>query len=156
MKRLLFGVGVALFAAQCAPHGVAGAETFDTSHGPVEITAEVTGLSRPWGFAFLPGGALLITERPGALRIWDGALSAPIRGLPSLDSAGQGGLLDVALARNFAASGEIYFSYAARTGNAAQTRVARARLDRSALALRDVQVIFAQEPAQPAVSQFRM
>lgn len=154
MKQLLMGFAVSFFAAQCAPHGVAGAETFETSHGAVKISAEVTGLNRPWGFVFLPDGALLITERPGALRIWDGTLSAPISGLPPLYSSGQGGLLDVALAQNFAASGEIYFSYAARTGNAAQTRVARARLDRAALALRDVEVIFAQQPAQQTGHHF--
>lgn len=140
--------------APAAPAVAAVAERFDTSHGAVEVTAEVTGLDRPWSFAFLPDGALLITERPGAMRIWDGTLSDAIDGLPELMARGQGGLLDVALARDFADSGEIYFSYSSYADGGAQTRVARARLDRDALALRDVTVIFRQEPAQQTGHHF--
>ena len=57
------------------------------------------GLEHPWGLAFLPDGAMLVTERPGRLRlIRDGVLDpAPIPGTPEVYASGQGGLLDVAL-----------------------------------------------------------
>ena len=60
----------------------------------------------PWGLAFLPDGRLLVTERPGRLRFIgkDGRVSPPIKGVPEVRVAGQGGLLDVALSPDFAAS----------------------------------------------------
>ncbi|MGB0410918.1 MAG: PQQ-dependent sugar dehydrogenase [Pikeienuella sp.] len=154
MQRARFQIALLAATLLCYSGYGATADRYDTSHGPVEISAQVTGLSKPWAFVFLPDGALLITERSGALRIWDGTLSTPIAGLPPLFPFGQGGLLDVALANDYTTSGEIYFSYAARTRDAAQTRVARARLDRQAMTLRDVTVIFAQEPPQQTGHHF--
>ncbi|MBL0929563.1 MAG: PQQ-dependent sugar dehydrogenase, partial [Alphaproteobacteria bacterium] len=73
------------------------------------------GLENPWAVAFLPNGDALITERPGRLRLYtNGALRAePIAGLPQVYASGQGGLLDVALAPDFATTGEIYLTMAA-------------------------------------------
>lgn len=88
-------------------------------------------LEHPWGMAFLPGGGMLVTERPGRLRLIDeaGRLDPkPIAGVPEVWARGQGGLLDVALAPDFAESRLVYLSYAAPVGNGAATRVARARL----------------------------
>ena len=104
-------------------------------------------LEHPWGLAFLPDGRMLVTERAGRLRIasQDGTLSAPLDGVPEVYAEGQGGLLDVALAPDFAQSRMIYLSYAEpgeRRG--AGTTVARAR--RGADRLEDVQVVFRQEP----------
>jgi glucose/arabinose dehydrogenase len=72
------------------------------------------GLVHPWGMAFLPDGRLLVTERPGRMRIVgkDGKLSPPLQGVPKVYASGQGGLLDVQLGPDFATSGLIYFSYA--------------------------------------------
>ncbi len=64
-----------------------------------DVVTVVEGLQNPWGMAFLPGGKMLVTERPGRLRVVtaDGKLSEPVAGLPAVDARNQGGLLDVAL-----------------------------------------------------------
>jgi aldose sugar dehydrogenase len=102
----------------------------------------VGGLEHPWGMAFLPDGDLLITERPGRLRILrDGALDpTPLEGVPEVYASGQGGLLDVALDPDFSTNRLIYLSYAAEGVGGAGTRVARARLGDGRL--EDLQVIF--------------
>ncbi|WP_119353112.1 PQQ-dependent sugar dehydrogenase [Azohydromonas sediminis] len=106
------------------------------------------GLQNPWGLAFLPDGRMLVTERPGRLRIVerDGTLGAPLAGLPPVVASGQGGLLDVVLDPKFADNRLVYWSYSepATDGNGNSTAVARGRLDGNRLA--DVQVIFRQQP----------
>ena len=104
------------------------------------------GLEHPWGLAFLPDGGILITERPGRLRLYkDGALqSEPIAGVPEVVARGQGGLLDVALHPDFAGNGLVYLSYAGAGEDGAGTEVARARFDGAAL--QDLAVIFRAEP----------
>src|SRR3990167_7193151 len=69
-----------------------------------DVVNVIEGLENPCGMAFLPGGKMLITERPGRLRVLgtDGRLSTPVTGLPPVDARGQGGLLDVALDPGFA------------------------------------------------------
>ncbi len=109
-------------------------------------TVLASGLEQPWSLAFLPDGRMLMTERAGRLRVFaDGALQpAPIKGLPPMHVAGQGGLLDVMPATDFAESGWIYFSYAHGTHAASTTRLARGRLVDDAL--HDVQVLFSALP----------
>ena len=70
------------------------------------------GLEHPWGMAELPDGSWLVTERPGRLRLVapDGALSAPVKGLPKVWAEGQGGLLDVAVRDDFAATRRVWWS----------------------------------------------
>ncbi|MCI1192693.1 PQQ-dependent sugar dehydrogenase [Calidifontimicrobium sp. SYSU G02091] len=106
------------------------------------------GLQHPWGLAFLPDGRMLVTERPGRLRIVerDGTLGAPLAGLPPVVASGQGGLLDVAVDPKFADNHLVYWSYSepAPDGSGNSTAVARGRLDGNRLA--DVQVIFRQQP----------
>jgi glucose/arabinose dehydrogenase len=111
------------------------------------------GLENPWAIAFLPDGRKLVTERPGRLRILgaDGKLSPPVAGLPPVAAVGQGGLLDIALAPDFAGSRHIYFTYAEpRDGGLNGTSVAHARLveEKGAARLDDLKVIFRQEPAR--------
>jgi glucose/arabinose dehydrogenase len=120
------------------------------------------GLQRPWGLAFLPGfereGRMLVTERPGRLRIVaaKGRLGAPIDGVPKVDARGQGGLLDVALDPKFADNALVYLSYSepgegderGRNG----TAVARGRLEGERLA--DVQVVFRQRPKIASTNHF--
>ncbi len=100
------------------------------------------GLEHPWAMAFLPGGDLLITERPGRLRLLrDGVLDpTPIAGVPEVYDSGQGGLLDVALDPDFASNRLIYLSYAAQGEASAGTRVARGRLGDGRL--EELEVIF--------------
>ncbi len=89
------------------------------------------GLEHPWGMDWLPNGDLLVTERPGRLRIVkNGKLEPqPIQGIPEVLAVGQGGLLDVAVHPNFSENGYIYLTYASGTRNNNQTRVARAILE---------------------------
>ncbi len=121
----------------------------DSSLGPLALETVAEGLVTPWSVAFLPDGRYLVTERPGRMRVIeaDGRLSEPIAGLPKVHARGQGGLLDVALAPDFATSGIIYFSYAEPVDDKARTAVMRARLDLDGLRLESAERIFAQHPA---------
>ena len=82
------------------------AQEFSTERGPIRVVTVSRGLEHPWGLAFLPDGRMLVTERPGRVRLVarDGTLSAPLAGVPRVEAGGQGGLLDVALAPDFATS----------------------------------------------------
>ena len=118
-----------------------------------DVVTVVEGLQNPWSLAFLPGGKMLITERPGRLRVVsaDGKLSAPVTGLPAVDARGQGGLLDVVLDPAFAKNGQIYWSYAepAAEQGVNNTAVAKGRFvdDAAAPRVEQVQVIYHQRPS---------
>jgi glucose/arabinose dehydrogenase len=116
----------------------------------VDVITVAEGLQNPWGMVFLPDGRMLVTERPGRLRVVtaDGKLSPAVAGLPAVDARNQGGLLDVTLDPNFAANRLIYWSYAEpQQGGANNTAVARGRfVDASAPRVDNVQVIFHQVP----------
>ena len=119
-----------------------------------DVVTVAEGLVNPWSLAFLPGGQMLVTERPGRLRVLgaDGKLSAPVTGLPAVDARGQGGLLDVVLDPGFAKNRLIYWSYAEpKAGQAGvnNTAVARGKFVDDAVAPRveDMQVIYHQRPS---------
>ncbi len=122
------------------------------------VVTVAEGLVNPWGMAFLPGGRMLVTERPGRLRIvgTDGKLSAPVAGLPAVDARGQGGLLDVTLHPDFARNRLVYWSYAEpRDSGRNNTAVARGRLvDGAEPRLENVQVIFHQSPSMVSVQHY--
>ncbi|MDX1484285.1 MAG: PQQ-dependent sugar dehydrogenase [Alphaproteobacteria bacterium] len=105
-----------------------------------------SGLEHPWGLAFLPGGDMLVTERPGRLRvIRNGKLLAkPVAGLPAVAARGQGGLMDVVPHPRFAENRLIYLTYSARGEGGIGTHVARARFQGDRL--HDLEVIFAALP----------
>ena len=115
------------------------------AQAPKAVTV-ASGLEHPWGLAFLPDGSMLVTERPGRLRMVSpsGELGAPVAGLPRIEVVGQGGLLDVAPDPNFAINRLVYFSYSEPGEGGNSTAVARARLEPKGLA--DVRVIFRQKP----------
>lgn len=116
-----------------------------------KVVPVADGFQNPWSLAFLPGGKMLVTERPGRLRVVsaDGSKSEPVAGLPAVDARGQGGLLDVTLDPNFAANKLIYWSYAEpRDNNMNNTAVARGTfVDGAAPRVDNVQVIFHQAPS---------
>lgn len=124
-----------------------------------DVVTVVEGLQNPWSVAFLPGGKMLITERPGRLRVLstDGKLSAPVTGLPEVAARGQGGLLDVALDPAFAKNGLIYWSFSEpKPNNENNTAVARGKFvdDAAAPRVDDVQVIYHQTPSMASPLHF--
>lgn len=132
----------------------AAREVIETGEGRLAKEEVVRGLDHPWGMAFLPGGDLLVTERAGRLRrvTQSGVVSAPVSGTPPVFAQGQGGLLDVALDPDFPRNRLVYLSYAEAGEGGAGTAVARGRLDGDAL--REVQVIFRQQPKVPGPNHF--
>ncbi len=131
---------IVLAVLTCVTATGAAAGTIVTATGPLTIEDVATGLSSPWGMAFLPDGQLLVTEKPGRLRLISpqGVVSAPITGVPATVDDGQGGFLDVAVHRNFRSNGFIFMSYAEPGPGGAGVAVLRARLVGNALVDRTV------------------
>jgi glucose/arabinose dehydrogenase len=101
----------------------------------LEPVTLVENLEHPWGMVWLPDGSMLVTERPGRLRIIrEGELDPnPVAGVTEVLAMGQGGLLDISLHPQFAENRWVYFTYAYGSADANQTRVARAQFDGTAL-----------------------
>jgi len=118
----------------------------NTKAGTIKVETVATGLSHPWGLAFLPDGRMLVTERSGTLRLVskDGKLSPPLSGVPKVVVAGQGGLLDVAIHPDFKSNSLVYLTYSEPGEGGAGTAVARGKLGESGLD--GVEVIFRQVP----------
>ena len=157
--KFLVALGVSAMAgvlAGCSdPSGAqAPGEAIRSDQATFRVVPVATGLEHPWGMVFLPDESILVTERPGRLRIVrDGALDPePIDGVPEVYASGQGGLLDVALDPGFASNRAIYISYAAVGDGGNSTRVARARLGDGRL--EDLAVIFTAEPLVPSSKHF--
>lgn len=137
------GSTIAQPAASQAP---VQALVFRTEEAMVRVVTVATGLEHPWAMAFLPDGRMLVTERPGRLRVVgrDGRLSPPVENLPAVFASGQGGLLDVMLDPDFATSRLLYFTYAEPGDGGAGTALASARF--AGTRLEDVKVLFRQQP----------
>ncbi len=148
MPRILGVLILSAALGACAP-AEAVDRVFPTESGDIRVSTVAEGLSRPWALDFLPDGRMLVTERPGRLRLvdQDGGVSAPIAGVPEVDARGQGGLLDVTLHPDFAENRLVYLTYAEpgpdRTNS---TAAARGRLSADGTRLEEVEVIFSQEP----------
>jgi glucose/arabinose dehydrogenase len=130
-----------------------------TTKQQLRVETYARGLAYPWGLSFLPDGRLLATERPGRMRLIgkDGRLSPPLRNVPTVQAAGQGGLLDVTLRPDFTSSKLIYFSFSEpREGGGSATAVARAKLvlEADGGRLDDVNVVFRQQPAAGGTRHF--
>jgi aldose sugar dehydrogenase len=143
LSFLMLGLGLTSLVAS------ANSETIKTRWADVKVDTVASGLSHPWGLAFLNDGRMLVTERAGNLRIIDanGAVGEPIAGLPEIKVRGQGGLFDIALSPNFSQDQLIYFAYAEPQtpgSDTTSTAVARAKLEGNKLV--DVKVIFSQQP----------
>ncbi len=134
--------------AQPVIAGSAPAQEYAAAGGRLVVEELARGFEFPWALAFLPDGRMLVTEKPGRLLLLgaDAKFEAEITGLPKIFVDGQAGLLDVVLSPGFAADRLVYLSFAEPNlrGNLAGTAVARGRLDGHAL--REVEVIYRQEP----------
>src|ERR1700730_2417046 len=124
-----------------------GDVSFASSAGQLEVQTVASGLVNPWSLAFLPDGRMLVTERPGRMRIVtvEGQLSPPLKGVPEVWASGQGGLLDVVTDKAFAQNKTIYFCFSERTSGGGRTAVARARLNDGNGRLDEVKIIFRQD-----------
>jgi aldose sugar dehydrogenase len=115
-----------------------------------EVVQIAEGLEHPWSVAFLPDGKMLVTERPGRLRVVtaDGNLSAAVTGLPEVAAGGQGGLLDVVLDPDFGTNNTIYWCFSQPKEGANNTAVARGRfVDGAAPRVEEVKTIYEQAPS---------
>ena len=145
--RFLTGLAGTLFLV-VSSSALSQTAVFRSEVGNIQVETIVGGLVNPWALAFLPDGRMLVTERPGRMRIVtrDGKLSPPLAGVPKVAASGQGGLLDVITDRNFVQNRTIYFCYADPVSGGAQTSLARAVLDAGETPKLDkLQRIFQQE-----------
>jgi glucose/arabinose dehydrogenase len=152
MKRFLVLLcALSISATACAAEKKDG---YPSQAGVVQLTTVASGLEQPWALAFLPDGRMLVTEKPGRLRIVDkdGKVSPPLGNVPKVDARGQGGLLDVVLAPDFSTSRRIYLSYSEPRGEANGTAVAHAQLGDTALSR--FTVIFRQRPDKDSRQHF--
>jgi glucose/arabinose dehydrogenase len=109
----------------------AAPQTFPSSAGDLAVETIAGGLMHPWSLAFLPDGRMLVTERPGRLRIVTraGQLSPPLAGVPGVFAQSQAGLMDVMLGRDFEKNRTVYFCYAEPAEGGGRIAVARGRLE---------------------------
>jgi glucose/arabinose dehydrogenase len=118
-------------------------ESVRPEHRNLRVVVVARGLAQPWSIAFLPGGDMLVTERPGRLRLIKGGVldPNPVAGIPAVRSGGLQGLMDVVLHPRFAENRFVYFSYHRPAGDdAGETVLARGRWQNGALV--DVRNIF--------------
>lgn len=146
MRLLLRSAAILAIMVPALP--VAAQKRYPSSAGELTVETVASGLENPWGLAFLPDGRMLVTERPGRLRLveTDGKLSRPISGLPNVMARGQGGLLGIALDPAFAQNRLVYLSFSEPRSGGNGTSVTRGRLNEQGTALSGVEVIFRQMP----------
>jgi glucose/arabinose dehydrogenase len=121
-----------------------------------EVTVLADDIEHPWAVEPLPDGDLLVTERPGRMRIVTaaGVVGAPIEGLPAVDAGGQGGLLDVAASPAFARDRTLFWSYTEPRSGGNATSVARGVLSADRARLEDVRVVFRSLPVYDGDKHF--
>lgn len=107
----------------------AAAQRIRSEQADFHLVKEVDGLDHPWALAFLPDGDVLISERPGRMRLYSEGELKTVTGLPDIYASGQGGLLDIALHPDFEQNRWVYFTYSAAGPGGAGTALHRARLE---------------------------
>ena len=153
LKAILAGAAIPLLLAA----GNAAAETreFPSKKAPLVVETLATGLDQPWSVEVLPDGGYLVSEKAGTLRlIRNGTVSAPIAGVPDVATNGQGGLLDLALAPDFATSRTLYFTYSAPGDGGAGTALGKARLSDDGTRLEDTTRLFVMNRLTSAGQHF--
>ncbi len=123
-------LALAALVVAAASSTQAASPVFSSSAGKLAVETVAGGLVHPWSLAFLPSGSMLVTERPGRMRIVTrgGKLSQPISGVPKVYAHGQAGMMDVILDRDYARNSRIFFCYAEPIAGGARIAVAHARL----------------------------
>lgn len=153
-SRSLFAVALGLLLTA----GAAQSKTIkvNSETTPLRVVTVTEGLKNPWGLDFLPDGKFIVTERGGQMRVVEanGTKGPALKGLPEIIARGQGGLLDVTVAPDFATSKRVYFSYSApaKEGKGNSTAVAYGVLNGDTL--EDVTVVFTQQPKFDSTAHF--
>ena len=137
MKRALI-LSLAIAASPVA--------ALETQSGSVTVSPVATGLDQPWAVAPLPDGSLLVTERDGALLRFVEGKPRTVRGGPRVAAGGQGGLLDVTVARDFATSRTIFLTYSKPQGRGSGTALAAAELSADGTRLNNLRDLFVSAP----------
>lgn len=155
-RRHVLAVLMSLSLINAADFLAAQTVSRDSSAGAVQVQQIVSGLDTPWAMAFLPVDGMLITERDGRLLHRDaGGTITEIEGVPDVRDAGQGGLLDVLVPRDFITTREIFLSFVKPQGRAGEgTALARGRLSDDARRLESVEVIFELAPGSSGGRHF--
>jgi glucose/arabinose dehydrogenase len=151
-NRLATGLAFCLIAAAV---GAAESQTFRSEKHSFRVVTLVEGLQHPWSIAWLPDGRMLVTERPGRLRIVSKDFKLdpkPVEGLPRVAAVGQGGLFDVVLHPRHAENGWIYLAYNGPGGPGHGTELMRAKLDGHRLT--EQQTLFRMEPKSGSGQHF--
>lgn len=137
LPAAVLALGLLAACSDPAPGGAQSSDSQTSRHHDFRIVPVAVGLENPWSMAFLPDGDILVTERPGRLRvIRDGVLDpTPVSGVPPVWANGQGGLLDVVLHPDFPSNRLVYLSYSKPNadGSEATTAVIRGRFDGAGL-----------------------
>jgi aldose sugar dehydrogenase len=139
--------------------GTTTGSTSLTTTFTLQVTELNTGLSSPWGLAFLPDGRMLVTEKGGTLKLLTttGSTTGNVTGVPAVNSGGQGGLLDVVIDPAYATNQRIYMTFSENDSADASlnsTAVVRAKLDATARSLSEVTVIYRQLPKVASSGHF--
>ncbi|WP_299141200.1 PQQ-dependent sugar dehydrogenase [uncultured Tateyamaria sp.] len=134
------------FILACLTFVPGAALALDTDIGPVNVQAVATGLDQPWGVAQMPNGDLLVTERDGALKRISGGQVRDVAGVPRVAAEGQGGLLDITLARDFATTRTLFLTYAKEQGRGSGTALAAAELSADGSRLENLRDLFESAP----------
>jgi aldose sugar dehydrogenase len=148
-SRLLLACAALVFGCPSPAPGQAP-QRIRTEKAEIVVETVARGLDHPWGIAFLPDGRMLVTERPGRLRVVspDGKVSPPLGGVPRVYSQNQGGLLGIALDPNFSENRLVYLAFAEPREGGAATAAGRGRLNVAGTALENFTVIFRQQPVE--------
>jgi glucose/arabinose dehydrogenase len=138
---------ITVLARLIATFGLFGA-TYAAQAQDVRAVTVAEGVRMGWAIAFLPDGNMLVTERPGAIRVVDsrGKVGAPIAGVPAVDYGGQGGLLDLIVDSDFVKNRTIYFCFSEKGNGGNSTALASAKLANNLRAVTELRVIFRQLP----------
>jgi len=128
-SRPLIAVAVMVLGSTVAQGAAEVVAQQNTQYEPIRVVRVAGGLEHPWGVAFLPDGAYLVTERPGRLKLIRDGKATDVSGLPALHATRQGGLLDVSLHPDFASNGLVYLTYSKGDSAGTTTAMGRGRLE---------------------------
>ncbi len=126
--------------------GLASAEELQTSQGPIQIEPMIEGLDAPWAVGVLPDGSFLVTERDGDVLYVSDGKSQKVKGVPKVAARGQGGLLDVTIARDFPQTREVFLTFSKPQSTGAGTALAVARLSENGKRLTNTRILFEATP----------